>query len=55
MYIECKTETGKIGVTGRFIHIRDEREIQDFYFAFCEVEVYTKEGKRKLNYRFLLF
>jgi len=42
-HVECKSETGKIGVTGRFIHIRDEREIKDFYFALCEVEVYTKE------------
>ena len=54
MHVECKTEEGNIGVTGRFIHIRDEREIQDFYFALCEIEVYTKEGKRDHIYRFLL-
>jgi len=44
MHVECRSETGKIGVPGRFLHIRDEREVHDFYFALCEVQVYSQQA-----------
>ncbi|XP_057374647.1 uncharacterized protein LOC130695517 isoform X2 [Daphnia carinata] len=38
--IECRGEDGPIAIPGRFLHIRDERKIHDFYFALCEIEIY---------------
>lgn len=38
--IECRGEDGPIAVPGRFLHIRDERQVHDFYFALCEIEIY---------------
>lgn len=42
--IECQSSVGSSspagGVPGRFLHIRDERKIHDFYFALCEIQVY---------------
>ena len=44
LQIHCLSERGYNGVPGRFLHIRDERKVHDFYFAICEIEVYVKEG-----------
>lgn len=42
--IECRGEDGPIAVPGRFLHIRDERQVHDFYFALCEIEIYGLPG-----------
>lgn len=41
--IECQSEEDAAPVPGRFLHIRDERKIHDFYFALCEIEIYQGE------------
>ena len=45
--VDCVDEAGRrTAIPGRFIHIRDERKIRDFYFSICEIEIYALEGKR---------
>ena len=48
MHVECRGEDGSpASVPGRFLHIRDERKIHDFYFALCEIEIYGLSGTTK--------
>ncbi len=45
--VECVAEppTSAAGVPGRFIHIRDEKKVRDYYFALCEIDVYLVQGE----------
>ncbi len=44
LQIDCRGEHGSVAVPGRFLHIRDERQVHDFYFALCEIEIYGLPG-----------
>ena len=40
LYVKCSDEDGRNAVLpGRYIHVRDERKVHDFYFSLCEIEV----------------
>ena len=48
--IQCNNEidgrgaNSTVGIPGQFIHIRDERQIANFHFVLCEIEIYAAEG-----------
>ena len=45
LQIDCRSEGGvPVAIPGRFLHIRDERKVHDFYFALCEIQVFSLPG-----------